>query len=471
MPAVLPRPISTPTSSCATAPPSASARSATTTPRRSPTLFARPVRAQPLLPVHDGAPRRSRGGAAHRGAERRDNLLVVAERGDALVRHRRLLPRSGDARNAPKSPSPSPTRCRAAGSARACSSGSPRSARDRGVRAFDAFVLGDNLAMMDVFLQSGFTLTQELDQGVFHVALDLEPTAEFDERGRPPRRSWPPPRRCGRSSSRAASRSIGANRRARPHRIGDPAQPAAAASPARSCRCIPHADDDRRPRAPIPTCATFPATSISPSSSCRAAQVARCRRRLHRQGRQGAGRHQRRLRGNRAAQGRRSRPSWSRRSARPGVRMIGPNCMGIVNTDPGVPVNATFSPVVSAAGTHRVLDAERRARPGDPRLREAAQHRHLELRVDRQQGGRLGQRSAAVLGRGSAHRRHPAVPRELRQPAQVRARSRGASAARKPIVAVKAGRSDAGARAASSHTGARATQRSAGRDDAARMRA
>src|SRR5689334_16597015 len=33
-------------------------------------------------------------------------------------------------------------------------------ARERGVRAFDAFVLGENLAMMEVFLQSGFALTQ-----------------------------------------------------------------------------------------------------------------------------------------------------------------------------------------------------------------------------------------------------------------------------------------------------------------------
>jgi RimJ/RimL family protein N-acetyltransferase len=52
--------------------------------------------------------------------------------------------------------------------------------RDRGVRAFDAYVLGDNLAMMDVFLQSGFALTQGLEQGVFHIALDLAPTAQFE---------------------------------------------------------------------------------------------------------------------------------------------------------------------------------------------------------------------------------------------------------------------------------------------------
>ena len=53
------------------------------------------------------------------------------------------------------------------------------------------------------------------------------------------------------------------------------------------------------------------------------------------------------------------------------------------------------------------------------------------------------------------HRRRPALPGVLRQPAQVRAASPGASAARKPIVARQgAGARAAGARAAASHTGA-----------------
>ena len=52
-------------------------------------------------------------------------------------------------------------------------------ARERSVRAFDAYVLGDNLAMMDLFLQSGFTLTQGLDHGVFHVVLTLDPTDAY----------------------------------------------------------------------------------------------------------------------------------------------------------------------------------------------------------------------------------------------------------------------------------------------------
>src|SRR4029078_12188172 len=33
-----------------------------------------------------------------------------------------------------------------------------------------------------------------------------------------------------------------------------------------------------------------------------------------------------------------------------GIRLIGPNCMGIINTDPAVRLNATFSPVYPPAG-------------------------------------------------------------------------------------------------------------------------
>ena len=55
-------------------------------------------------------------------------------------------------------------------------------ARERGLHAFDAYVLGENRKMMDVFLESGFEVSQELEHGVFHVALLLEPTEAFTER-------------------------------------------------------------------------------------------------------------------------------------------------------------------------------------------------------------------------------------------------------------------------------------------------
>ena len=54
--------------------------------------------------------------------------------------------------------------------------------RARGIRAFDAYVLGDNRRMMDVFLECGFTETQKIEHGVFHVSLLLDTSPRFSER-------------------------------------------------------------------------------------------------------------------------------------------------------------------------------------------------------------------------------------------------------------------------------------------------
>ena len=55
-----------------------------------------------------------------------------------------------------------------------------------------------------------------------------------------------------------------------------------------------------------------------------------------------------------------------------GMRMVGPNCMGLLNATPDVQLNASFSPVVPPSRQRRVLVAERRARPGDPRARRGS---------------------------------------------------------------------------------------------------
>ncbi len=50
-------------------------------------------------------------------------------------------------------------------------------------------------------------------------------------------------------------------------------------------------------------------------------------------------------------EGRRREQELVRRIRAGGARLIGPNCMGLVNTDPHFAVNATFSPVYPPAGT------------------------------------------------------------------------------------------------------------------------
>ena len=220
-------------------------------------------------------------------------------------------------------------------------------ARDRGVRAFDAYVLGDNLPMMDVFLQSGFALTQGLDHGVFHVALDIEPTAAFASA-------------AGRRSQVAAAASlraffeprgiavIGANQE--PGHIGSeifrnlresgftgslvPVHPHAtsiAGVPAyRTVREIPGEVD----LAVIVVPAASVAAVVDDCLGKGVKAIVVISAGFAEVGEPGQVLQAELVEKIRAA----------------GVRMIGPNCMGVLNTDPAHRVYATFSPVYPPEG-------------------------------------------------------------------------------------------------------------------------
>ena len=54
-------------------------------------------------------------------------------------------------------------------------------ARDRGISEFDAYVLGSNRRMFDVFRDSGFEVTSEFERGVGHVVLSLSLTERFED--------------------------------------------------------------------------------------------------------------------------------------------------------------------------------------------------------------------------------------------------------------------------------------------------
>src|SRR5690606_33129231 len=49
-------------------------------------------------------------------------------------------------------------------------------------------------------------------------------------------------------------------------------------------------------------------------------------------------------------QGREREAAIREKVRRAGARMVGPNCMGVVNTDPARPMNATFAPSFPPAG-------------------------------------------------------------------------------------------------------------------------
>ena len=136
--------------------------------------------------------------------------------------------------------------------------------------------------------------------------------------------------------------------------------------------------------------------------------------------------------------------------------MIGPNCMGIINTDPAFSLNATFAP----------------AHPNRGRLAFLTQSGALGIAIlDYVKRLNLGISTFASVGNKADVSGNDLIqywdedpntdvillylesfgnPRKFAEIA-------GRVSRHKPIVAVKAGRSQAGARAASSHTGASAT--------------
>jgi acetate---CoA ligase (ADP-forming) len=139
-----------------------------------------------------------------------------------------------------------------------------------------------------------------------------------------------------------------------------------------------------------------------------------------------------------------------------GVRMVGPNCMGLVNTDPAVQLNATFSPVYPPAG-HVAMSTQ----SGALGLAILDYARRLDIGISTfvSVGNKADVSSNDLIQYWADDDRTRVIllyvesfgnPRKFGQIARRVAR-------RKPIVAVKSGRSAAGARAATSHTGALAS--------------
>ena len=137
-----------------------------------------------------------------------------------------------------------------------------------------------------------------------------------------------------------------------------------------------------------------------------------------------------------------------------GMRMVGPNCLGLLNTDPAVVLNASFSPLFPQAGTSRSVVAERGAGHRDPRRwppPAASVSRNSSASATRPTSpattcssiGKSDPRTRVIL----LYLESFGNPRRFARLARRISRS-------KPIVAIKAGRTRAGSRAAGSHTAA-----------------
>jgi acyl-CoA synthetase (NDP forming) len=133
--------------------------------------------------------------------------------------------------------------------------------------------------------------------------------------------------------------------------------------------------------------------------------------------------------------------------------MIGPNCMGIINTDPAVRLNATFSPVAPVEG--RVAFSTQSGALGLAIL-DYVRQLHIGISSFVSVGNKADVSGNDLLQYWAGDPRTDVILLYLESFGNPRRFARIARrvARQKPIVAVKSGRSLAGARAASSHTGA-----------------
>jgi acetyl coenzyme A synthetase (ADP forming)-like protein len=139
-----------------------------------------------------------------------------------------------------------------------------------------------------------------------------------------------------------------------------------------------------------------------------------------------------------------------------GMRIIGPNCMGVINTDPSIKLNATFSPVYPPAGNVAFL-----SQSGAMGLVVLQYASSLDIGISTfvSVGNRADISSNDLMEYWEQDPSTDVILLYLESFGNPRKFSRIARrvTARKPVVAVKGGSTQAGSRAAASHTGAMAT--------------
>ena len=155
-------------------------------------------------------------------------------------------------------------------------------------------------------------------------------------------------------------------------------------------------------------------------------------------------------------EGRRVEAAIVARARAAGCRVVGPNCMGLVNTDPAIALNATFSPVYPPTG--KVAMSTQSGALGLAIL-DYARTLNLGISSFVSVGNKADVSGNDLLEYWEGDPRTSVILLYLESfgnPAKFSRIARRISRT-KPIVALKAGRSAAGARAAASHTGALAS--------------
>ena len=322
-----------------------------------------------------------------------------------------------------------------------------------GVTEFEAEVEADNAAMMEVFEESGFTVRRSLDNQVFHVTFPTRSTERFVAA------SVERERRAAAASVRALFEPgsvavVGAS--SRPETIGR----ALVDNLVRSgfAGAIYPVHPTAREIAGRPA---FPSLSACPGPvdlavvAVPARAVESVLEEAARVGVHGAvviSSGFAEIGGDGRAVEKRLREIA--RGA--GMRMVGPNCMGLLNTDPAALLDVTFSPVAPPPGNVSML-----SQSGALGLAIIDHARRLDIGIAQfvSVGNKADVSGNDLLSYWMDDPRTQVIALYLESLGNPRKFARLAPqvARRKPIVAVKSGRSAAGTRAASSHSAALAS--------------
>ena len=266
-------------------------------------------------------------------------------------------------------------------------------ALSNGIQRFDAHTLGDNRQMLDVFRHAGFAVSRSLEGGVFDLAFDLSIPADgaVAERER-----IAETRSVARLLAPNVVAVIGASRT--PGTVGNavlvnicengfagtvhPVNPSATSI--RGLKCYPSIAD-------VPDHVDL--AIIAVPAGAVAGVLAECGE---------AGVHGAVILSagfaEIGAEGHGSEAALVRLARRYGMRLIGPNCVGIINTAPDVSLDATFAPTKPVRGSVGFVSQSGALGIAVLEAAESLGRRHLVVRLAREQGRHLRQRPAAVLG-------------------------------------------------------------------------
>jgi acetyl coenzyme A synthetase (ADP forming)-like protein len=326
-------------------------------------------------------------------------------------------------------------------------------ASESGIQTFDAYVLGDNRRMLDVFRDSGFAEKTAIESGVCHVTLTLALTERFAEHAAARSRTAATASMKAFFEPRVVA-VVGANRERGKigaeilHNLVD------AGFRGRIVPVHPTAQEvGGLPTYPRVSAIPGPidlAVIVVPAAEVLSVVDECISKNVHAICVISAGFSEC------DAEGRARETMLLEGVRQAGCRLIGPNCMGLLNTDPAIQLNATFSPVYPPAGTVAmstqsgalglaILDYAKRLNIGISSFVSVGNKADVSGN-DLIQYWAEDPRTSVIL----LYLESFGNPKKFSDIARRVGRS-------KPIVAVKAGRSSAGSRAAASHTGALAS--------------